>query len=58
MKTLLTTLWAVLLIAIFSTLFTLWVKALIELIEWIIWRLKLQKKRCKEKRQVKRNSKN
>lgn len=56
MKTLITILWSLLLIAFFSTLFY-WVgKALIEWIGWLIWRVKLQMKRCKEKRRKRRNS--
>lgn len=58
MKTFLTILWVVLLIAIFSTLFTLWVKALIELGGWLIWWSKLQMKRFKEMRRVRRTINN
>lgn len=50
MKTFSTLLWAVLLIAIFSTLFYWMGKALIEVGKWLVWRLKLQKKRLKEAR--------
>ena len=55
MKTLITILWSLLLIAFFSILFY-WVgKALTELGGWLIWRVKLQMKRCKEKRRKRRN---
>lgn len=58
MKTLLTILWAVLLTALFLTLFYLMGKALIEFGEWLIWRVKLQIKRCKEARRARRSKSN
>lgn len=58
MKTLITILWSLLLIASFSIIFYWIGKALTELGGWLFWRIKLQMKRCKERRQVKRNSKN
>lgn len=58
MKTLLTTLWAVPLAALLSILFYLIGEALIELAEWINWRLKLQIKRTKEARRARRSKNN
>lgn len=57
MKTLITILWTLFLMSFFSILFYWIGKALTEWIKWLIWRVKLQMKRCKEKRNVKRNSK-
>ena len=56
MKTLITILWTLLLIAFFSILFYWIGKALTEWIEWLFWRIKLQMKRGKEKRRKRRNS--
>ena len=56
MKTLITILWSMLLIAFFSILFYWLGKALAEWIDWLFWRIKLQMKRCKEKRRKRRNS--
>ncbi len=58
MKTFLTISWAVLLTALFLTLFYLMGKALIEFGEWLIWRLKLQMKRFKEMRRARRSKSN
>ena len=55
MKTLITILWSLLLIAFFSILFYWIGKALTELIEWLFWRIKLQMKRGKEKRRKRSN---
>ncbi len=58
MKTFLTILWAVALTALFLTLFYLIGKALSELGRWLIWRLRLQIKRFKEMRRVRRSKNN
>lgn len=56
--TILVILWSLLLIAFFSIFFYLMGDLLADLIGWVKWRVKLQMKRCKERGQVKRNSKN
>ncbi len=58
MKTLATALWVVILAAIFSTIFFVIGETLIEFGKWLIWRLKLQIKRLKEMRRVRRSKNN
>lgn len=58
MKIFSTLLWAVPLAALLSTLFYWMGKALIEVGKWLIWCLKLQIKRFKEARRVRRSRNN
>lgn len=58
MKTLATVLWVLILAAIFSTIFFVIGELLIDFGKWLIWRLKLQIKRLKEMRRVRRSKNN
>lgn len=58
MKTLATVLWVLILAAIFSTIFFVIGELLIDFGKWLIWRLKLQIKRLKETRRVRRSKNN